>query len=222
MMMRVIVVGAGRMGRGLAESLAKGGTDVCVVDKDRSALEALGEGFGGRRVLGEGFDQAALREAGVDRASALVACTSSDDANIVCARLAHVMYRVPTVIARLYELGNAETYRKLGIRAISTTDWGVRRVEEMLAYSHTDAVLESWTGDVNLVRLTAGPRLEGARVGDLTVLGEIDVACVTRGSSSFVPTRGTEVQSGDVLFVTVATNAMRKFRQMTGTGIDGR
>lgn len=214
--MRVIVVGIGRMGCGLAQRLDRAGKDVYAVDKDPKALETLGEDFRGKRICGVGFDRDVLQEAGVERATALVSCTSSDDANIVCARLAHERYRVPTVIARLYDLGKAETYRRLGIQAISTTDWGIRHVEEMLTYSHTDQVFESWTGDVSMVRVAVGPRLDGAHVGDITALGEVKVACVTRGSRSFIPTRGTQMQAGDVLFVAVATGSMRRFRQMAG------
>ena len=68
--MNVIVVGAGHMGRGLAERLSRQGHDVTVIDRDAEELEELDEGFAGRRVVGVGFDRAVLAEAGVERASA--------------------------------------------------------------------------------------------------------------------------------------------------------
>ena len=111
--MNVIVVGAGHMGRGLARRLDRQGHDVTVVDRDAEELEELGEDFSGTRVLGVGFDRAVLAEAGVDRASAVIACTSSDEANIVIARVARGTYRVPRVIARLYDISKAEAYRRL-------------------------------------------------------------------------------------------------------------
>ena len=150
--MNVIVVGMGRMGVNLARKLDRQGYSVCAIDQDPERLESLGESFGGSTVEGVGFDRAVLEAAGIDRASAVIACTSSDETNIVVARISRQTYRVPRVIARLYEISNAETYRRLGIQSISTTDWGVRRVCELLTFNELDDVVELGSGDVRLVR----------------------------------------------------------------------
>ena len=140
--MNVIVVGAGHMGRGLAERLCRQGHDVTVIDRNPEKLEGLDESFTGRRVQGVGFDRDLLARVGIARASALVACTSTDEANIVIARVARGTYRVPRVIARLYDISKAEAYRRLGIQTISTTDWGIRHACELLTYQEMDTVLE--------------------------------------------------------------------------------
>ena len=140
--MNIIVVGMGRMGTSLAHKLDRQGYDVCAIDQEPERLEALRESFGGRTVEGIGFDRKVLEAAGIDRASAVIACTSSDETNIVVARISRQTYRVPRVIARLYEISNAETYRRLGIQSISTTEWGVRRVSELLTFNELDDVVE--------------------------------------------------------------------------------
>ncbi|HJA29485.1 MAG TPA: TrkA family potassium uptake protein [Candidatus Olsenella pullicola] len=214
--MNVIVVGAGHMGRGLALRLCRQGHDVTVVDRDREELEELGEEFSGRRVVGVGFDRAVLSEAGVERASAVIACTSSDEANIVIARVARGTYRVPRVIARLYDISKAEAYRRLGIQTISTTDWGIRYACELLTYQEMDTVYEVGSGDVQLVRTDVPALLEGRPVRELTAVGEVGVVAVSRNNETFIPTLGTVLEHGDVVYVAVASSASRKFRYMIG------
>lgn len=215
--MNVIVVGAGHMGRGLAERLSRQGHGVTVIDRDAEELEELDEGFAGRRVVGVGFDRVVLAEAGVERASAVIACTSSDEANVVIARIARGTYRVPRVIARLYDISKAETYRRLGIQTISTTDWGIRHACELLTYQEMDTVLEVGSGDVQLVRSDVPALLEGRPVREVTAIGEVEVVAVSRSNETFIPTLGTVLEHGDVIYAAVASSASAKFRYMLGT-----
>lgn len=214
--MHIIVVGAGHMGRGLARRLCRQGHDVTVLDQRREKLDELGDDFCGERVVGVGFDRNALAAAGVERASAVVACTSSDEANIVIARIARGTYRVPRVIARLYDIAKAEAYRRLGIQTISTTDWGIRHACELLAYQELDAVYEIGSGDVRLVRSDVPALLEGRPVREITAVGEVQVVAVSRNNETFVPTLGTVLEHGDVVYAAVAASASAKFAYMLG------
>ena len=108
----------------------------------------------------------------------MIACTSSDETNIVVARISRQTYRVPRVIARLYEISNAETYRRLGIQSISTTEWGVRRVSELLTFNELDDVVELGTGGVRLVRADVPALLEGSTVREITAVGEVNIVSV--------------------------------------------
>ncbi|MGB0964352.1 MAG: NAD-binding protein, partial [Mycobacterium sp.] len=78
--MRVVVMGCGRVGASLANSLARLGHDVAVIDRDRSAFHRLSPEFGGERVLGMGFDRSVLLRAGIEGAAAFAAVSSGDRA----------------------------------------------------------------------------------------------------------------------------------------------
>lgn len=214
--MNVIVVGLGRMGCGLARKLDRRGNDVCAIDQDPQKFEDLGEGFGGRKVVGVGFDRDVLAQAGIDRAEAVVSCTASDEANIVIARIARDAYRVPRVIARMYDVTKAETYRRLGIQTISTTDWGVRRACELLTYNQQDSVYQVGTGEVQIVRADVPPMLEGHAVREISALGEVNVVAVSHDNVTYIPTQGTVLGHGDVVYAAVAASAMEKFAYMLG------
>ena len=214
--MNVIVVGVGFMGSGLVKRLARQGFDVTAVDRDQAALDALGPDFQGARICGVGFDRAVLEEAGITRASALVSCMGSDEANIVVAHIARSMFRVPRVIARLHDLSKAETYRRLDIQTISPNAWGIARTAELLTYQHLDDVYEVGSGDVRIVRADVPALLDGTTVRELTALGEVQVVSVSRDNETFIPTQGTILANGDIIYAAVAVSASRKFKQMLG------
>ena len=83
--MKIIVVGCGDVGAGLAQTLAQRTHQVTVVDINPDAFERLGSSFKGRTVLGIGFDRDVMIQAGVERVDGLAAVTSSDETNVVTA-----------------------------------------------------------------------------------------------------------------------------------------
>ena len=207
--MRIIVVGCGRMGAGLAQTLSLQGHAVTVVDSDPAAFERLGPAFKGQTVVGVGFDREVLLQAGIARADCLAAVTASDDANIVAARLASQVFRVPKVVARLYDPRKAEIYRRLGLQTIAPVTWGINRIAELLCYSPLETVL-TLGSDVDLVEAEVPALLVGRTVKELTILGEVHVVAISRGGKTFLPTLGTVFHEGDRLhLVVLATSADR-------------
>lgn len=59
--MHIVIMGCGRVGSALAQTLESQGHTIAVVDQDPTAFRRLGSSFGGRRVTGVGFDQDTLR-----------------------------------------------------------------------------------------------------------------------------------------------------------------
>ena len=165
-----------------------------------------------------GFDRDVLLQAGIERASAVVSCMGSDEANIVVAHVARGTFRVPRVIARLHDLSKADTYRRLNIQTISPSAWGIGRICELLTYRQLDGVFEIGSGEVNLVRADVPALLDGATVRELTALGEVQIVSVSRNNETFIPTQGTVLANGDIIYAAVATSAARRFKQMLGMG----
>src|SRR3972149_1765103 len=111
--MKIIIMGCGRVGSQVSQLLVHHGHDVTVIDHDDNAPARLGAEFKGKVVRGLGFDRNVLLEAGVETAEGFVAASSSDNANIVAARIARNIFRVPRVVARLYDPVRAEVYQRL-------------------------------------------------------------------------------------------------------------
>jgi trk system potassium uptake protein TrkA len=125
--MKVIVIGCGRVGSGLAQAMVRRSHDVTVIDKDPISLNRLGPAFKGRKIVGIGFDREILMEAGIQRTDALAAVTVSDEANVVSgARLA--VFRVPRVVkSEVYDPGKAGIYRRFGPADHLTGRLGIER-----------------------------------------------------------------------------------------------
>ena len=132
--MKIIIMGCGRVGSQVSWLLVKQGHEVTVIDHDANALAKLGLDFKGKVVRGLGFDQSVLHEAGIEHTEGFVAASSSDNANIVAARIARNIFHVPRVVARLYDPLRAEVYQRLGLTTISTTGWGAERIVEVMPY----------------------------------------------------------------------------------------
>jgi trk system potassium uptake protein len=209
--MKMIIVGCGRLGCDLSLALIQEGHSVSVVDIDESAFEKLGSRFSGQRIAGVGFDQDILIKAGVERADGLAAVTASDNANIITGRIAKNIYRVPQVVARLYEPRRAEVYRRLGLQTISSTTWGANRIMQLLTRSRLDPVLELGSGEVSLVEIEIGPKLDGRKVQDLTISTEIKVMAITRNGRAFIPSASNYFILGDRVHVAVLQSAQTNF-----------
>lgn len=206
------------MGTGLALSLVKKGHQVTAIDSNPDAFKSLGKDFPGTKVVGIGFDRDVLHKARIDQVDALVSCTASDEVNVVVARIAKNVYRVPHVIARSYDACKADLYRRIGIQTISTTSWGIERATELLTYHQLDSVFELGNGNVNVVRIEVPTLLVGHTVRELTAVGEIQVVGVSRNNKTFIPTNGTVLESEDVLYLAVMASASHKLKSMMGLG----
>ena len=82
--MKIIIIGDGKVGYSLAESLSKENNDVTIIDKDPEALKKASEFLDVMCIRGNGVSTSILMEAGVSAADLLIAATTSDEMNMVC------------------------------------------------------------------------------------------------------------------------------------------
>lgn len=216
--MRYVIVGCGRVGSALASRLALDGHDVGVLDHDPAALRRLEPGFTGRAFSAMGFDRDALVEAGIERADALAAVTGSDEVNAVVARAAKRLFRVPRVVARLYDPRTAEIYRRLGVQTISPVAWATSRLTELMVLVDVAAVTTLGAGQVDLVEAVAPPLLDDRPIGELEVPGEIRVATVTRAGATFIPDAAARFHAGDIVSLAVAGGSAERLEHLMGRG----
>jgi len=214
--MKIIIIGCGRMGAGLALTMSQRGHAVAVVDKDPTNFERLGPSFKGEVIEGIGLDRKVLLAAGIERADGLAAVTASDDVNVVIGRVASQVFRVPRVVARLYDPRKANIYGRLGLHTISPTIWGINQAAEVLCYSPLDAILNLGSGEVNIVTTEIPPLLVGQKVSELTVRGEIHVVAISRGGRVFLPTLGTEFCWDDIVYLVVLATSTDRLRALLG------
>lgn len=130
--MKIIILGCGRVGIYLAQTLDQAGHQVTVIDRNRDSFSRLGADYGGQMVLGTGIDEDVLRKAGIEKADAFIAVSNGDNTNAMAAQIAQHVFKVPHVVARLYDPIREETYHLLGLNTVCSTVMGAQRIREMV------------------------------------------------------------------------------------------
>jgi trk system potassium uptake protein TrkA len=200
----VIIAGSGRVGSELARNLESAGHSVAIIDKNVKAFDRLAANFQGRRVVGFAFDRHVLEEAGIRDAAAFASVTSGDNSNIVSARVAREHYRVPHVIARIYDPRRAQVYQRLGIQTVATVRWTTDQMLRHLAPEDVGVEFTLDNGEVVLIALSAPRETVGRSGTQLDLEGHRRVVAVSRFGVPRIPDKGLTVQEGDVLHIAVA------------------
>lgn len=99
--MKIIILGAGRVGSSVAENLVSEQNDITVIDIDAAPLNQLQERLDLRVVVGSGTHPSVLASAGAEDADMFIACATSDEVNLVACRIARQVFNVPQRIARI-------------------------------------------------------------------------------------------------------------------------
>jgi trk system potassium uptake protein len=139
--LKLMIVGCGRVGSQIAADMDRAGHEVVIVDRDPNSFSrasvrgVLGRDFSGDQVIGNGTDADVLRRAGVEHADGFVAVTEGDNRNIMASQIAKHVFKVPHVVARIYDPERAEAYEKLGLHTICPTIDGAKHIQKMLLES---------------------------------------------------------------------------------------
>lgn len=219
--MHVVVVGCGRVGSGLARTLAEAGHSVAVVDRRHEAFERLPAGFTGRTVVGVGFDRDRLVEAGIEEAAALAAVTNGDNSNILVARVARETFGIENVVARIYDPRRARIYERLGVPTIATVEWTTERVLQRVVPGRHQTEWIDPSAKVCLIERPVPRAWAGRRLDQLDLLGLARVAVHTRLGQGMVAGPDTILQEGDVVHVSLEGGAIEAFDRHLAAGPTG-
>ncbi|MDO8613600.1 MAG: TrkA family potassium uptake protein [Dehalococcoidia bacterium] len=129
---KVLIMGCGRVGAELAAMLDQEGHEVTVLDRSPDAFRRLPTKFGGHCVVGNGIDQEVLARIGVAEMDAFVSVTQGDNRNVMAAQMAKHLFGVQRVVCRIYDPIREELYHELGLETISPTKVGARLLKEAL------------------------------------------------------------------------------------------
>ena len=132
--MKILILGCGRQGAYLAQLLDQQGHAVTIIDRNTDSFRRLGSDFKGTMLLGVGIDEDVLRRAGIETADAFIAVTNGDNTNAMAAEIARLVFKVPKVIARLYDPVRDQTYRALGLmETVCPTVMGANQINQLLS-----------------------------------------------------------------------------------------
>ncbi len=218
----VIIVGSGRVGSGLATRLVERGYSVAVIDANRAAFRRIREPEVDR-VEGVGYDHDTLIRAGVERAVGLAAVTNGDNTNIVVARTAREAFKVPRVLARIYDVRRAAIYERLGVPTVASALLTIEMSMRQILPNEDSVRWVDPSARVCVVEHPTPPALVGTLVNSLERDGEVRIVAVRRLGSSVLPTDDLVLQEGDVIYAAVAGERLEEIELRTfGVSTGGR
>ena len=203
--MRVVIAGAGKVGRSIARELLGNGHDVLLVDRDDEII-SRNLVSGAAVLLADACEIDSLAEADLPNCQVVVAATGDDKVNLVVALLAKTEYGVPRVVARVNHPKNEWMFdESWGVDvAVSTPRMLSALVEEAVTVGDLVRLFTFRQGDANLVELTlpADSEIEGSRIGDVYWPVDTALVAIVRGTRVLAPTQDDALESGDeLLFV---------------------
>ncbi len=210
--MKVIVIGCGRVGSGLAYRLYQRGHRVTVVDAVSASFSNLPSDFRGRTVEGEALNQDVLQRAAIEQADGLAAVTNSDALNAVIAHLARDRYHIPRVIVRNYDPRWRTLYESFGLQVVSSASWGAQRLEELLYQDEIRTIFSAGNGEVEIYELPVPAAWQDQELRGLLPSGCLAVA-LTRAGRAVLPTVDSLVEAGDVLLLSATLEGIEALRK---------
>ncbi|GAE90017.1 potassium channel family protein [Acetivibrio straminisolvens] len=130
--MFVIVVGCGKVGSRFAQVLSEEGHDVVIIDNDPDSFKLLDPDFGGLTITGVPIDQDVLKKAGIQTADVVAAVTPDDNTNIMVSQMAKEIFKVPRVVARIYNPAREHVFHEFGLDTICPTEITVDLIRSMV------------------------------------------------------------------------------------------
>ena len=214
--MKVLILGAGRVGGSLASSLVNSNYDVSIVDLDKSTLSELEDKLDILTVEGHASHPISIKKAGADDSTTVIAVTSDDEVNLIACQVAKRNFKVKKTICRLSEKSYSENLDIFGENivdiVISPETEVMNHLKELINHPGTEQIEKFADGKVNLVSVKA--KKKGKLVGrELKGIKEdmpdtdAFVASIYRKGKPFIPSGETVIKDGDeIYFVSSATN----------------
>ena len=204
--MRVVIAGAGNVGRSIAAELVEKGHEILLIDRDPRAIKSdtLPQA---EWLLADACELSSLEEAGIDTCDVAIAATGDDKANLVISLLCKTEFGVPRTVGRVNHPKNEWLFTDVwGVDvSVSTPRLMSALVEEAVTVGDLVRLMTFHEGESSLVEMTlpTSSPVAGARVGDQTWPGDAVLVAIIRDGRTQAPDPDGSLEAGDeLLFVT--------------------
>lgn len=225
--MRIIIVGAGKVGYQLVESLAKENHDILVVDKNQFVLDRINDNFDVLTKKGNGISSSLLKELDIGGWDLLIAVTDSDESNIVACITAKKI-GIKTVVARVrnpeyvVELDFMRT--NLGIDYIINPEYATaNEITRLLLSTYASYAADFAEGQVRMseVIIEAASDFAGKQIKDLDLPKGVVITAITRNGDVIIPNGFDYIMREDTLYIMGEKNAVDSVAKTAGVRIVG-
>ena len=208
--MRIVIVGIGKLGKYLTRQLVDLDNEVTIVDKDFSRKTDIINNLDVNYIEGNGLDSNVLLEAGVSNSDLLISVMNKDEANLMCSLIGKKLGAKHTIARiRTPEYSNSINLLKDDLGLSMTINPEAMTASSIARTLNIPRVLDSTTflkGKIEVVTLKVieKSKLIGASVDSLSKkLGINMIVCaIERGKDTIIPKGNTKLLLGDKIHIT--------------------
>ncbi len=222
--MKIIIIGAGKVGYSLAEILSKGDHDVTIIDRSPAALGKAEENLEVLCIRGSGVSTSILMEAEIGTADLLIAVTNSDEVNMVCCLTAKKL-GVKQTIARIRdpEYANELSILKEELELdliINPEQTAAEEIVNVLNFPIAVNVENFAKGRVKMVEIKAAEGMEvvGKPLKDIggKLMSSVLIGVVVRNNEVIIPNGEFVIQENDNIYVIGQPSSLYSFCMLSG------
>lgn len=206
--MKIIIAGAGSVGKYMAKQLAAGGHEVTLIDNDPSVVSRTKDY---PVTLGDACEVDTLARAGASTADVVAGVTGDDEDNLVVSLLAKQEFGVPRVVARVNNPNNEWMFNEMwGIDvSVSTPHLLTALVEEAVTVGSYVRLMSFEHGKAELaeVTLAEGSPAIGKTIGEIQLPREATIVGLIRNTLVVAPLADLALQAKDEVLVLTAIEA---------------
>jgi trk system potassium uptake protein len=208
--MRVVIAGAGSVGRSIALDLLGAGHQVTLIDRQPSAMRVASVADA-EWLLADACELSSLAQAKVDECDVVVAATGDDKVNLVVSLLTKTEFGVPRTVARVNNPRNEWLFDEAwGVDvAVSTPRNMTAMVEEAVAVGDLVKIFTFHQSGADILELTlpSDSPLVGVRVGEVTWPPDAVLAALVRDTRPIAPSVDDTLEAGDELLIVAGADA---------------
>lgn len=208
--MRVVIAGAGSVGRSIARELLGHDHDVTLIDKQPGAMR-VAQVADADWLLADACELSTLSDARVAECDVIVAATGDDKVNLVVSLLAKTEFGVPRTVARVNNPRNEWMFdESWGVDvAVSTPRIMTSMVEEAVAVGDLVRIFTFHQSGAEILEITLPDTspLVGHRIAGIVWPVDTVLAAIVRGAQPFAPTSDDTLESGDELLIVAGRDA---------------
>ncbi len=205
--LKIIIVGAGKVGATLVQQLRNEGHDITIVDKSSDKVNNLVDNFDIMGIVGNGASYTTQKEAGIDQADLIIAVTESDELNLLCCTIAK-QFSDCASIARVrtpdYSKEVGYLREKLGLARIINPELEAAKEMARILYLPTALEINSFAhGQAEMVKIKIpeGNMVVGKTIAYIgqNITNDILICAVEREGTVTIPSGGFELAAGDII-----------------------
>lgn len=213
--MRIVILGAGRVGLSLSSFLISDKHDVIVIDNDDDLCSDAANELDALVICGNGTDAKILKEANIKDADIFVAATGNDEVNLFACILVK-KFNVPKIFARVSDPAHEEVFKTVGIEFVVSPELTAANYLEKLINRPKIAdlvVIGKGTAELLDISVT-NKKMFGVKVSDISPTKDFIISALHINGDIIIPDNTTTLSEGCKISVLVKRHAIKQVEEM--------